>query len=66
MKKDYQGTSKKLNQNVALKLVQDRLEKNGKKFTINCASIEEAEDIYIELVQKQAMKYVDGENHYSY
>lgn len=66
MKNNNQRSSKKLNQHVALKLVQDKLEKKGKQITINCASVEEAEDIYIELVQKQAMRYSDGASYYSY
>ncbi|MGX4685861.1 hypothetical protein JNUCC83_03060 [Vagococcus sp. JNUCC 83] len=66
MENDYRELSKTLNKQVALKLVQDKLIKQGKKITINCASLEEAEDIYIELVQKQAMRYMDGFGQYSY
>lgn len=66
MKNNYEESSEKLDKQVALKLVQDKLVKQGKKITINCASLEEAEDMYIELVQKQAMRYVDGFGHYSY
>lgn len=60
MTRNHTTSFTKLDSKVAIKLVQDKLVKQGKKITINCSSLEEAEDIYIELVQKQAMRYVDG------
>lgn len=66
MENNYKESSETLDKQVALRLVQDKLIKQGKKITINCASLEEAEDMYIELVQKQAMRYVDGYGQYSY
>ena len=60
MKKDIKNNLLKIH--VAQKLVQDKFVKKGNIITITCESTEEADSLYFNLIQKEALRFPDGGN----